>query len=339
MEKLKTYQIVIFIATILLLIAFIIYVIFTFNTAEVSTTSSMEQTSMESKIETTTSADTPPEQVTSTFIPPISSEIVERDTFTPEQEDTLTKYLETLGEDFSVYFEDLNHGYSYTFNGEQKYFIASVVKAPYCMYLYDLASQGKCSLDDIFIFKKENIQEGTGKLKDMKFEIDPITEEEIPIELTMQELLTNAILYSDNTAIELLRKKYNHVGYTEYVLGLGIQNKDDIKQIVNSQITAPETGVYAKAIYHFFRNNIYGENLKKDMMNTRNKMILSEYPMARKYGWAEEALHDMAIIDAPHPYTLSILSNKGLGKKEDFKIFYEISKTIEKMYKTSHSLD
>lgn len=337
MEKIKTHQIVVFIATILLLIAFIIYVIFTFKNSETPTIGSVNNTSTASQDDLPSDIVDMPSSELPSSVP--SSNVVYRPTFTEEEETTLNEYLKTMGEGFSVYFEDINSGYSYTYNGEQKYFIASVVKAPYCMYIYDLASQGKCSLDDKFLFKKSDIQEGTGKLKDMEFLIDPITNEEIPIELTMQELLTNAILYSDNTAVELLRKKFNHVGYTEYVLNLGLKNKDDIKQIVNSQINATETGIYAKAIYEFFTSNIYGPKLKEDMMNTRNKMILSEYPMARKYGWGEDALHDMAIVYAPQPYIMVILSDKGLGEKDDFKLFYEVSRTIEKMYKKSYNLD
>ncbi|MEG0895543.1 MAG: serine hydrolase, partial [Oscillospiraceae bacterium] len=77
------------------------------------------------------------------------------------------KVIEKYGQNVSVFYKDIYSGNSYNYNQDNKYFIASLIKAPYAMYIYDLVSQGKCSLDDKFILTEEIKQQGTGKLKDM----------------------------------------------------------------------------------------------------------------------------------------------------------------------------
>ena len=65
------------------------------------------------------------------------------------------------------------------------------------------------------------------------------------------------------------------------------------------------------------------------MLNTTNPMIVSDYPVVRKNGWATASFHDMAIIEAPHPYLLVILSDHEEGMSKDFTIFKTISQTIQ----------
>ncbi|MEG1028355.1 MAG: serine hydrolase, partial [Oscillospiraceae bacterium] len=83
--------------------------------------------------------------------------------------------------------------------------------------------------------------------------------------------------------------------------------------------------------YTFFESNKYGADLKELMSKTSNRMIISKFPMARKYGWTPEAFHDMAVVYADNsPYLLAILTDKSEGKKDDYKLFREISEILEK---------
>lgn len=223
----------------------------------------------------------------------------------------------------SIYFKDVDSGYVYQNNEDYKYFIASLIKAPYCMYLYTMAEQGKCDLDEILTIEYKNIQIGTGKIKDKK-------PEDFPLEMSVRELMSFAIRYSDNTAMETLRKKYSHVDYLTYAKSLGLHYPEDVAYMVNGKITARDAGVYLNAINDYIKNGKYGSELEEDMSNTANRMIRSKHPIVRKYGWAELSFHDMAIVNAPHPYLLIILSDKGLGNKADYKLLGDISLLIEK---------
>lgn len=238
----------------------------------------------------------------------------------------LTEIITRYGGNVSVYYKDIESEDTFLYNEEYKYFIASVVKAPYVMYILDLASQGKADLDKEYTIEFVDIEEGTGKIQEFE-------EEEFPLTMTARDLLSYAIRYSDNTAVEALRKEdFTHIGYTEYAKELGLTHIEDVKYIVNGDITAADAGVYINAIYDFIQNNEYGEFLKEEMLNTRHPMIYSKYPIIRKYGWADLSFHDFAIIDAPHPYMLVILTDKDEGKEEDYTFFAEFSRTVEKLH-------
>lgn len=241
--------------------------------------------------------------------------------FTKEEKEQLDSIMKKYGEGISVYFEDIESNNIYIYNGDEKYFIASLIKAPYCMYLYQLANDCKCDLNQKLLFEEKHKQEGTGKLKEM------IT----PTELTVQELITYSIRYSDNTAMKILLEKYPYKGYTEYAKKLGINYIEDIKYVVNGDVCAKDAGVYIKAIYNFIETSKYGQKFKEDMMATRHPMIKTKYPIARKYGWAKESFHDFGVVYAPHPYVIAICTNKDDGNQENYRVFYELPAIFEKM--------
>lgn len=229
----------------------------------------------------------------------------------------------------SIYFEDLESGYSYSYNAERKYFIASLIKAPYCMYLYTLAEQGKCDLNEKITVEYRHVQEGTGEIAKKK-------PSEFPFEMTVRELMRCAIRSSDNTAVELLRKKYPHTGYQAYAASLGLKYPEDVKLMVNGDITAVDAGVYLKAIYSYIQDGKYGKELREDMLNTTNPMIRANYPVVRKYGWADRSFHDMALIEAPHPYILAICTDASKGTAADHSLMANISKTLAKFHKARY---
>jgi hypothetical protein len=103
-------------------------------------------------------------------------------------------------------------------------------------------------------------------------------------------------------------------------------------------------------IYNYIEgDNLFSQYLRYDMLNTAQtshphftrwpgsngvgdfgvmggsvniQMIQTDYPLARKYGWANNAFHDAGIIYAPSPYILVILSNMERGAHD---LFGEIS--------------
>lgn len=225
----------------------------------------------------------------------------------------------------SIFFEDIQSGYTYSYNADRKYFVASLIKAPYSMYLYTLAESGKCDLEEKVTVELKDLKEGTGNIRKKK-------PEEFPLTMTVRELMSEAIRSSDNTAMEKLRKKFPDKDYAVYAKSLGLKYPNDIKNAVNASITATDAGVYAKAIYNYIQNGKYGNELYTDMINTTNPLILSQYKVARKYGWAELSFHDMAVVYAKSPYTLSICTDATIGKKSDYKLFADLSRAFEKFH-------
>ena len=245
-------------------------------------------------------------------------------TFTQEQIKALDTLIKSCGDGISVFYKDLNSGYTYTYNGEQKYFIASLIKAPYCMYIYDLASQGKCDLNKRYTYESRHKAGGTGKIQDMS----------VGTSFTLEELIGYAIKYSDNVAMNILKENFPVEGYRAYAKGLGLKYPEDIKYGTNGNITATDAGIYIEAINNFIAHNTYGHRLKSHMLSTRNPMIIASYPVVRKYGWADASFHDMAIVEAPYPYLLSICTNHD----GDYSTFKKISQLIEKYSQTERKM-
>lgn len=236
-------------------------------------------------------------------------------TFTKEQIKEMDALIKSCGPGISVFYKDLNSSYTYTYNSEQKYFIASLIKAPYCMYIYDLASQGKCDLNKRYTYAVRHKAQGTGKIQDMS----------VGTSFTLEELIGYAIKYSDNVAMNILKENFPVEGYRTYAKGLGLKYSGDIKYATNGNITATDAGTYIEAINDFINQNTYGPRLKTLMLSTRNPMIISSYPVVRKYGWADNSFHDMAIVEATYPYLLCICTNHD----GDYSTFKKISQRME----------
>jgi len=240
--------------------------------------------------------------------------------FTPQQVEELDKLLDSYRKQVSVAFYDIESGYTYTYNPQQEYFVASIIKAPYCQYILELAQQGKTDLEDTVLYTREFYATGTGKLKNA-----PTGDE-----YSISTLTEYAIRYSDNVALRMLKSRYDAAGFTAYAKSIGIENISGIKDINNGNINATDALTYAKAIYRFIADGSpEGQKLRTDMLNTTNPMIVSDYPVVRKYGWATASFHDMAIVEAPHPYLLVILSDHDEGTSKDFTMFQTISRTIQ----------
>ena len=237
-------------------------------------------------------------------------------TFTEQQIEELDALIKSCGGGISIFYKDLNSSYTYTYNSEQKYFIASLIKAPYCMYIYDLASQGKCDLNKRYTYEVRHKAGGTGKIQDMS----------VGTSFTLEELIGYAIKYSDNVAMNILKENFNVEGYRAYAKDLGLKYPEDIKYATNGNITATDAGIYIEAIHDFIHHNTYGPRLKTLMLSTRNPMIIASYPIVRKYGWADASFHDMAIVEAPYPYLLCICTNHD----GDYSTFKKISQLIER---------
>lgn len=235
----------------------------------------------------------------------------------------LDAVLQPYSGQVSVGYYGLDSGAEYTYNPGQRYNAASLMKAPFCMYILQQASEGNCDLDKTLQYTEKFVSKGTGKLKNL------------PVGgwYSIRILVEYAIRYSDNAALRMLRSEFGTAGFTAYAGQLGIPKPEVIQLITNATITVEEALIYMKAIRQFIQNNPNGALLRQYMTSTTNPMIVSaqNYPVVRKYGWADKSFHDMAIVEAPHPYVLVILTDHEDGTAEDFAMFRRISGLFERV--------
>lgn len=248
--------------------------------------------------------------------------------FTDEDIQELDEFIETLGEGISVYFYDVDSKLEYIYNGDEKYRYESVVKAPYCMYLLDLASLGLLDLDAELVYKEAHYFEGTGKIQF----------EEFGAIYTIRELIERSLADSDNVAINILREYYPTSNFTTYATKFyDLDHPEDIHWVLDQVGDVKDMGAYAKGIYEFIRTNEYGDMLKEDMQKSKNIMISSTYPVVHKYGWGALGFNDMAIVYSPNPYILAICTDHVEGTWDDYLIFRKISAKLEEIQSAKYA--
>lgn len=228
------------------------------------------------------------------------------------------------GHNVGVYFLDLESGVSYSYNAGKAFYYASVMKAPYAAWLYTLAEQGLCDLNAVITVEGRHVagNEGyTGVIKTMP----------MPAALTVEQLLGYLIEKSDTVALKVLLEQWDAAGFVEWARGLGLADAAAIKSVVYGQTTPADAALLMQAMHGVMEQGQYGAQLKQHMLSTSNPMITSGYPVARKYGWDVKAYHDAAVVYAPHPYVLVIMTDKWAGSARETAMFGEIAKTLEQM--------
>lgn len=251
--------------------------------------------------------------------------------------ETLTyKYPQFSEYDISFVYEDIESGFSVQYNPDKHYYIASVIKAPYAMYIYRKALAGEIDLEQTVIYTPSFKKDGTGVIQNMEF----------GQEFTIDELIKYAIEWSDNSAYAMLRSVIPEAEYIEYTKTIGVTHSQDL-QIKNIEKICTESAIsYGNALYQFFEeHNLYSDRLKEYMLSTRNAMIYANAPVVRKYGWYEGYFLDLAVVYSQRPYVISIMGNfihesdknndenteetGGAGASE-FALYKELSLLIDK---------
>lgn len=220
----------------------------------------------------------------------------------------------------SVYFYDINSGFEYSLNPGAHYPVASSVKIPFCTLIYKKIAAGELSADTVLTYEQRHYFGGTGV----------IVQGEFGQQLTVSELLTLAVTRSDNVAYEMLKDLVTWEDFAEYLTEIGCTHPQDIRQS-KQKLCCESAGAYGRDLAEFLRSGeTVVDGYKADLLNTRVKMIVSDYPVYRKYGWTNFSFHDIAYVEAPRPYVLAVLTNLPGEAQEDYQMFREISRLIEK---------
>jgi len=235
----------------------------------------------------------------------------------------LDRLLSRFGNNLSVYFENLETGFVYRHNADRVYFSASVPKAFYALYIYQLAEQGKTDLDSIITYTSADFMGGSGRIRHRH---------SVGTTFTQRELLRLNLSYSDNIATNMLRRIHGIESYRRFVTDIGGNANFVGNRIMNSNLTANEAGLFAREIFHYIESDgIYSEEFKAHLLNNQYPFIVSCYPVASKTGWTRPiAWHDMAIVYAPSPYILVILSARNGWTLQDYRDFEEISMAFQR---------
>lgn len=220
----------------------------------------------------------------------------------------------------SIYFYDIETGYEMMLNSGVHYPVASVVKIPYCTMIYEKMTAGEIDPELVLTYEKRHYFHGTGLVNKGAY----------GDQYTVMQLLKLAITESDNSAYEMLKDLVSWDDFIVYCQEAGYTHEQDLRSR-KQKLCLESAGASGRLLANFLRSESgFVDAYKYDLTHTKNKMITSTYTVYRKYGWTNFAFHDVAYIDAPHPYVLVILSNIEGEERPDYTLFANVSMLIER---------
>jgi hypothetical protein len=145
-------------------------------------------------------------------------------------------------------------------------------------------------------------------------------------------------LYSDNIAFAELRSMFGYTEYYNIARALGVRGYSRGFM----QLSADDCGKFMESIYTFTEENEkYGPLMKNAMMKSNYAVLIpygvSPTPTAHKYGWDEDAYHDMAIVYNAHPYILVIMTDLDQGGNEVNAYIHSIVRSVNTIHKNFYA--
>lgn len=200
----------------------------------------------------------------------------------------------------SIYYRDLETGAVIEYNSGKKYQAGSVTKAPYCKWL--MASGA--DLQEQITLEQKDILEGAGSVKNQP----------AGTVFTVEQLIGYTITESDNTAYNMLAKRFGFDGFKAYAKSLNISANQSSSNLFGS-MSASDAAYYFTDIYQWSQSGSEtGQKLVDLLCNTTYRQLISSAvssAVAHKYGYnnGTNGFHDAAIVYSEHPYVLTIFTS------------------------------
>ncbi|HIU35330.1 MAG TPA: serine hydrolase [Candidatus Fimenecus excrementigallinarum] len=238
-------------------------------------------------------------------------------------QDTLAQALDALVEPYgkkaAVSYRRLSDNALYLYNPDTKFHIASLVKAPYCMWLLDRAAEGDVDLQETLTLRAANKRTGAGTFQ---YAPDGTT-------YSVSEVIAQTIRKSDNTAFAMLRARYGTAGYIAYTENFALAHPEDVRQVTDGRITARDADRYLLALERFFRENPNGGVLETHLRASEFRLIRN-VESVQKWGDYSGCYSVMGLVCADEPYLLSVLTRDFANIEETARLVGRITDAIEK---------
>lgn len=224
----------------------------------------------------------------------------------------------------SLYYQNLSNGTVIEFNSLKKYPAGSVVKAPYCRWLMTQNPD----LEETILFAKKDIVEGAGEIQH--------SEEGTPF--TIGQLIEAMIVKSDNTAYNMLIKRFGLDGYVAYAKSLGVAANQN-KQNIFGNLSPAGAAILFKDIYSYEISDPEQSALLLGYMKDTDyygliPMALDGTPVAHKYGYngGNNGFHDAAIVYSDPPYVLTVFTSLDYEKSGTEEYIRTVVKAVNKLH-------
>ena len=226
-------------------------------------------------------------------------------------DDALAALQDALGQaqemgDVGVVFYDLSSGKGVTYNADVEVYGASSYKAPYALYICEsLVETGQVSLDDSL---------GTYGGYGMGWQ-------------TVRDLIENAVVNSDNDSFIALRAAFDHAGYEDWIVSLGIDCDTALDPMSDFPTYCPRTSakLWREMSEYLSRDTETSQWLSGLLFSTTRSFIRDgiaddQVLVRNKAGWISEAgcdaTCDAGLIDVDgRTYVMSIMTSIPWGDR------------------------
>jgi serine-type D-Ala-D-Ala carboxypeptidase (penicillin-binding protein 5/6) len=243
-------------------------------------------------------------------------------------EKVLTPTIEAHRGEVSLAVKNLKTGESYEFNADRPMPTASLIKLPIMIATYDAIDKGTLSLDDMIELKKEDQVQGSGIL----------TSHFSPgAKLSLRDAIHLMMVYSDNTATNLVLDKLGLPTTNEYMATLGCPETR-----INSKVFRRDTSIdkdrsksyglgsttardMVKLCEQLHDKKMVSEKASKQMLNHMfacedklkvPRMLPTGTRVAHKTGSVNSSRTDAGIIESPAgPIAFCILTDKNKDQR------------------------
>jgi len=249
----------------------------------------------------------------------------------------------------AVAFKDLTSGEELLFNANESFHAASTMKTPVLIEVFKQAKQGKFSLKDSIVIRNEfkSIVDGSGYALNAADDSEQKLYEDIGKKRTINELVTDMIIYSSNLAtnmiIELVgapnvMKTMRELGANSIQVLRGVEDSKAFEKGLNNTTTANDLMIIFEAMA---KGKIISPGASQQMIEILlhqqfNKIIPARLPadvkVAHKTGNITGVLHDSGIVFLPdgHMYILVLLSKNIDNEETATNLLAQISEMIYK---------
>lgn len=241
----------------------------------------------------------------------------------------------------SFYYENLVNGERMAYQEDERLMAASVIKLFVMAEAFVQMEAGKVDPGRLIAVKREDCVPSCGAL----------TYLHDGIEVTVYDLVTLMIIFSDNTATNVLidllgmdriNETIRRLGFCNTVLQRKMYDTEKSKLGIQNYITAAETGRFLKELY---RGTVVSRDADEKMIEIlKNQQLCSKIPfylqalpkepvIAHKTGEDTGITHDVGIVYAREPFVVCFCGNETdtpLFERTMAEISLELYKMVER---------
>ena len=228
------------------------------------------------------------------------------------------KVLEDYCADFAgiatFYYTDVYGRYYISYNGSTVYRTQCTIKAPYCKAALVYMEQNNIPLDTELTLTS-----------DAKWPTHALSEYPSGTRFTIEELISCAITYSDNTAYQMLFNYFGSDVFNRSAAAAGSSLR--LGSYIFGETSAKDMSKLYLDIYNYdgaYRDFLYWQMDTKNPENAATNMVAGWIPeqvrVLHKYGngsFATVGMHDCAIMNTKYPFVLCVYTSINVDYDSD----------------------